>query len=184
MITYRIGIILLIKNIKQAILDVTQPWYADNAGALGTLARLDTYFDLLTRQGPGRGYHPKTPNSLLIVRPENIEAGKAFGVRHRFKVCTGACYLGSYIGDDESKFDWLRECMLTWKKNISTINKTAGKYPQESYATVVHAIQSEWIFLQHVTGDTGYSFSGVEKMTRETFLPRLFFGKKKSSPPS
>ena len=53
----------------------------------------------------------------------------------------GARYLGGYIGDDESKSDWLRERTLTWEKNINTISKTAGKYPQESYSTVVHAIQ-------------------------------------------
>ena len=61
--------------------------------------------------------------------------------------------------------------------NIRTIIKTAGKYPQESYIAVVRAIQSEWIFLQHVTWDTGYGFAGVEKMIREIFLPRHIFGR-------
>ena len=104
-------------------------------------ARLETYFDLLTRQVPGQGYYPKPFKSVLIVRPYNIEAGKVFGERHGFKVCTGARYLGGYIGDDKSKRDWLRECTLTWEKNINTISKTTGKYTQESYATVVRAIQ-------------------------------------------
>ena len=49
MIAYGIGILPLIKNPKRAIPDVTQPWYTDDAGDLGTFARLDTYFDLLTR---------------------------------------------------------------------------------------------------------------------------------------
>ena len=91
----------------------------------------------------------------MIVRMENIKAGKVFGSRHGFRVYTGAHYFGNYIGDDKSKRDWLRECMLTWEKNINRISKTAGKYPQKSYATVVRAIQPEWIFLQHVTWDTG-----------------------------
>ena len=53
----------------------------------------------------------------------------------------GARYLGGYIGDDKYKHDWLRERTLTWEKNINTIRKTAGKYPQESYAAVVCVIQ-------------------------------------------
>ena len=57
MIAYRITILPLIKNIRWEIPDVTQPWYTDYAGYLGTFARLETYFDLLTRQGPGRGYN-------------------------------------------------------------------------------------------------------------------------------
>ena len=72
------------------------------------------------------------------------------------------------------------------------IRKTAGKYPQESYAAVARAIQSEWIFLQlvtkntvdvlqYVTKNTGDEFVGVDKMFQETFLPRLFFGKSKLS---
>ena len=63
--------------------------------------RLETYFDSLTRHGLGRGYHPKPTKSVLIVRPDNIEAGKVFRARRGFRVCTGARYLGGYIGDDE-----------------------------------------------------------------------------------
>ena len=182
-IAYGMGILPLIKNIKRAIPDVTQPWYADNAGALGTFARIITYFDFLTRQNPGRGYHPEPTKSVLIVRLDNLEAGKVFGERLGFRVCTGACDLGSYIGEYESKRDWLRQRTLTWENNINKISKTASKYPQESYATVLRAIQSEWIFLQRGTWDTGDLFAGVEKMIRRTFLPRLFFGKTKNLSP-
>ena len=77
----------------------------------------------------------------MIVRMENIKAGKVFGSRHGFRVYTGARYLGGYTGDNKSERDWLKERTLTWEKNISTISKTAGKYPQESYAAVVRVIQ-------------------------------------------
>ena len=72
--------------------------------------------------------------------------------------------------------------MLMWEKNIRTTTKTAGKYPQESYAMVVCVIQSEWIFLQCVIKDTVYAFIGVEKLLQETFLPRISFVKSKSLP--
>ena len=70
-----------------------------------------------------------------------------FGARHGFRACTGTRYLGGYIGDDESKCDWLGERTMTRENNINTISKTRGKYPHESYAVVVHAIQQEWVFL-------------------------------------
>ena len=70
------------------------------------------------------------------MHPENTEAGKEFGARHGFKECTGAQYLQGYIWDNESKRDWLRECMLIWEKNISTNSVTVGTYPQESYVTM------------------------------------------------
>ena len=64
-----------------------------------------------------------------------------FGESHGFKVCTGARYLGGYIGDDESKQDCLRERTLIWEKNIGIIKETTEKYHQESYAAVARAIQ-------------------------------------------
>ena len=79
-------------------------------------------------------------------------------------MCTGARYLGGYIGDDDSKRDLLRERTLTWDKNINTISETAGKHPQESYAAVVCTIQLECISLQRVIWDTGDAFAGVENM--------------------
>ena len=175
MIMYRINILPLINHLKLQIPDVTQPWYADNAGDLGTFAILEKYFDLLTCQGPERGYYPKPSKIIRFVRPDNLEAGKLFGERHVFNVCMGARYLGGYIEDNKSKRDWLRECTMIWENNVSTISETAGKYPQESYAAVIRPIQIEWIFLQRFTWDMGDVFAGVEKMIWETFLTRLFF---------
>ena len=130
MIAYGIGILPLIKNLKWEIPDITHPWYAGDAGVLGTFTRIETYFDSITLQGPGRGYYTKPSKSVLIVRPDNIEAGKYFRACHGFKVCMGARYLGGYIGDDESKHYWLRERTLTWENNISIIRKILGKCPQ------------------------------------------------------
>ena len=140
MIEYGIIILPLIKNLKWEIPDTTQPCYADYSGSLGTFAILEIYFYSLTLQDPGRGYHPKPSKSVIIVHPDNLESGKVFGACHGYKVCTVARYLGGYIGYDESKRNWLRERTLTWENKISTISENAGKYPQESYSVLVHAI--------------------------------------------
>ena len=142
MIAYGIGILPLIKNLKQEIPDITQPWYADDNGALDKLARLETYFDSLTHHSPGQGYHPEPSKSVLILHPQNLEAGKVFVERYGSRVCMGAHYLGGYIGGNNSKRNWLTDRTLTWERNINTISETAGKYPQESYVAVVRAIQS------------------------------------------
>ena len=80
-----------------------------------------------------------------------------------------------------SLYAWYQFTTYFWIiVDIKVLSITAGKYPQESYSAVVHAIQLEWIFLQHVTWDTGDSFLGVEKMIHETLLPRIFFGTSKT----
>ena len=142
MIAYGVSILPLIKNLKREIPAVTQPWYADDAGAFCTFVIIETYFNLLTNPGPGHGYYPELSKSVLIVHPDNIEAGKLFGTCRGFKVCTGVRYLGGYIGDDKSKRNWLIDRALIWEKRIGMISKTAGKHPQESYAAVARVIQS------------------------------------------
>ena len=117
------------------------------------------------------------------MHPENTKARKVFGASHGFKVCTSIRYLGGYIGDDESKREWLKYWMENRERNIYAVTKMAEKYHRESYATVVRAIQSEWKILQLVTKDMEHEFSGVEKVLQETFLPRLFLGKSKNLPP-
>ena len=78
-------------------------------------------------------------------------------------MCTGVRYPGSFIGDDNSKREWLKECTDTWERNITNIRKTTGEYPQEIYAAVVCAIQLGWGFLQRVMDNTGDAFEGVVK---------------------
>ena len=84
----------LIKGLKREIPDVTQPWYADDAGPCGMFTIIETYFNLLKHQRPGHGYHTKPSKSALIVYPENLKARKEFGKHNEFKVFTGTHYLG------------------------------------------------------------------------------------------
>ena len=92
-------------------------------------------------------------------------------------MCTGVRYLVGFIGGDNFKRAWMKDHTETWERNLHTISKTSGKYPQESYAVMVHTIQLDWIFLQHSTKNMGEAFAGVKKMLCENFLIHLFFGK-------
>ena len=58
MVAYVIGVLPLIKRLKLAYPDVTQPWYANDAGELGTFDNMELYFNLLKRFVLGRGYYP------------------------------------------------------------------------------------------------------------------------------
>ena len=77
----------------------------------------------------GHEDYTKPCKIVIIVHLENSEAEKVFGTIHGFKVCMGARYIGSYTRNEESKSDWMRECMLTWEKKIGMIRKIVGKYP-------------------------------------------------------
>ena len=86
MVVYGIVILLLIKLLKVEFPDVIRPWYYDDASALGTFANFKLYFNSTKRLSLGRSYYPKPSRNFLIVYLDTLDAGKQFGLRHRFKV--------------------------------------------------------------------------------------------------
>ena len=83
-------------------------------GALGKYKIIELYFNFQKQIGPVHWYYPKPSKDVLTVHPDNRKARKLFGLRHGFKVFTGARYLGGFIGDDESKCDWLLDHTIKW----------------------------------------------------------------------
>ena len=54
MVAYVVEFPPLIKCLKLVYHEVTQPFYYDNAGALGTFDNVDLYFNLLEHNVPAR----------------------------------------------------------------------------------------------------------------------------------
>ena len=123
MFAYGIEIILLVKHLKSTYPDVTQPWYSDNAGALGMFDRFDNYFKALNSKGPEQGYFPDPTKNIIVLHPQNLESIEKFRQRHGFKVCMSACYIGGYIGDEKTKGDWLKEHTEKWEGDICALRK-------------------------------------------------------------
>ena len=57
----------LIWDLHTAHPGVTQPWYADNAGAGSNFKGIQQHLDKLMVQGPPRGNLPEPTNSILVV---------------------------------------------------------------------------------------------------------------------
>ena len=100
MVIHVIIVLPPVKQLKAVYPDVTQPWCTDNDGALGTFDNIRLYFNLLKQFVLGHEYYPEPFKIVIIVHPNNVESRKDFGLRHGFTVCTGAHYLGCFIGDD------------------------------------------------------------------------------------
>ena len=94
MIAYGIGVLPLIKELRNAHPQVTQPWYADDAGAGGTFQQILEHFRDLQARGTAHGYYPEPTKSILVVSPGNVawteEHFRGLGIR----VVTGHRYLG------------------------------------------------------------------------------------------
>ena len=67
MISYDIGFLPHIRELRNAHPRVTQPWYADDAGAGGKFPNILEHHRDLQAWGPPRGYYPEPTKSILVV---------------------------------------------------------------------------------------------------------------------
>ena len=88
------------------------------------------YFIVLKCNVLARGYFPNPTKIILVMYPQNLEAGEEFGQRHGLKVCMGARCIGGYIGDDKTKVGCLKERTDKCERNTRALRKTSDKYPK------------------------------------------------------
>ena len=177
MIVYGIGILPLIRILKEIHITCIQPWFADDAGAAGTFESIAMFFDDLLRIGPDFGYFPEPSKSIFIARPlEKLSAEIFFNTmrKHGFQITTGHRYLGGFIGDQVSRDEWLSECLSDWESGVLDLTAVASNFPQTAYAGLQKSLQHEWGFLQRVLPGIGDQFKSIEESIRDFFVPALF----------
>ena len=85
MIAYGIGVLPLIRELRESHPRVTQPWSADDAGTGGTFQQVQAYFQDLQARGPAWGYYPEPTESILVVALGNFiwakEHFRGLGIR-------------------------------------------------------------------------------------------------------
>ena len=59
-----------------------------------------SYYYLLCREGPDRGYFPEPTKPILVVKPQSVDRAKELFQHLGFKVVTDTRYLGGHIGDE------------------------------------------------------------------------------------
>jgi hypothetical protein len=96
MFCYGIGILPMIRQLKVLYPEKKQPWYADDAGALGSCHYIIRMFTKLMEIGHDFGYFPNPSQSILVTPTSKLK----FAEQHftstydfGFNVCTGHRYL-------------------------------------------------------------------------------------------
>ena len=112
MFLYGIGILPLIRKLKQLHVDCIQPWFADDAAALGEWYRLVLLYEDLLLYGKGYGYFPNPVKCKVVVHPGHEALAHEFFNVHRslgFEICTGTRYLGGWIGTEVGRDEYVTE---------------------------------------------------------------------------
>ena len=166
MIAYGIGVLSLIQELWDAHPPVTQPWYADNAGAGGTSEQILTHFQDIQALETPQGYLPKLTKSVLVVAPRNVAMAEEFFKGMGVMMVAGSRYLGGYIGDKETEDIWLNKKVKGWEDSTKKLMGVACKNLYSAYTGLQKSFQHEREFMQRVTPNIGDAFKPVEQALR------------------
>ena len=149
-----------------------QVWYADDGAAGGTLIQLKDWWVHLCKEGPCFGYFPKPAKTVLVVKDGlEEEARKMFpgvtvsSVGHR--------YLGSYIGTDEGKENFIQEKIVEWEEDIKALSIIAATEPQAAYSAFMYGTSKRWLFVARTTPKVAEGFRRLDWLINETFVPAI-----------
>jgi len=175
MILYGIALLPLAETLKKALPSTTQPWYADDACAMGRAHQLNKFMTLLQRHGPPRGYFPEPRKSIVICRTaaEQTRLTELLQ-KFEFQFVLGSRYLGGYIGSHDTMADWITPRIDKWCAGVRLLAQAARRYPQSAFAGLTKSLQAEWQYLQRVTPDVAPFFEPLETALAHDFFPALF----------
>mmetsp|Transcript_22054 Transcript_22054/g.26206 ORF Transcript_22054/g.26206 Transcript_22054/m.26206 type:complete len:216 (+) Transcript_22054:116-763(+) len=141
---------------------------------MGDHESISRYFTYLMQMGPARGYFPEPTKSILKVQPENREHATAALVHLGFTIVAGARYLGGHIGTDAERDECVQGKFASWVEGVEALSRVAQPSPQCAFVGLQKSLQSIWMHLQRVIGDTGDAFTPIETVIHSKFLPALF----------
>jgi hypothetical protein len=134
---------------------------------------LRKFFLRLQEIGPTFGYFPEPSKSILIVRAHNRTRAKSSFDDLSFKVQTGSCYLGGYIGSKADRELWVQEKVTFWTSAVTDLAFAALSHPQTAFAGLQKSLQHKWQYIQRVIDDIGDCFFNIEAAIADVFLPAL-----------
>jgi hypothetical protein len=159
-----------------------QVWYADDSAGGGSLDAIQAWWEQLKNLGPRFGYYPKASKTWLIVKPEHeTRAMELFpdltsskeGVITSNITSRGRKYLGSFIGNNDGKKNFVENQIKGWKNDIEDLARIAAKEPQLAYAAFVYGTSKRWNYVCRTTPDIGELLKPLENVIKETFLPAI-----------
>ena len=150
-----------------------QIWYADDAAAGGKLEKILHWWNQLCNAGPWYGYHPKPSKTWLIVKEEYEEKAKNMFPSDINITSIGHRYLGSYIGTEAGKKEFIDEQITEWEKDITSLSDIAQREPQLAYSAFVYGTSKRWTFVARTTPGISENLKHLDWLINETFVPAI-----------
>jgi hypothetical protein len=172
---YGVALFPLLERMQVTVPDALALAYTDDTAAAGKAVHNAECLSYLLPHGLRYSYFPDPGKSWYICKAEDeAVAQQAFEANDLvIQFSCGQRYLGSFIGSNASKSDWLGSMVTMWVAAVETLAILAGNYPQAAYARFTFYLQNEWQYVQRVTSDMAPHSAPLEVAIRTKFLLAL-----------
>ena len=106
-----------------------QVWYADDSSAVGSLTGVKKWWEYLQANGPDFGYCPKPAKIILLIKDSSqMQAAQKIFKGDGIKITDqGDRLLGSAIGTDSFKEQYIKNKVESWVKDLQPLSKHAQR---------------------------------------------------------
>jgi len=155
--------------------EVKQVWYAEDSSAVGSLAGLKKWWEYLQANGPDFGYCPKPAKTILLIKDSSqMQAAQKIFKGDGIKITDqGECLLGSVIGTESFREQYIKNKVESWVKDVQSLTKHAQDDPQAAYSAFTKGVSSRWTHFQKTVPDASELFEPLENVIRDQLIPAL-----------
>ena len=145
---FALATIPLIRSLHDAVEELLQIWYADDACGAGKINRLREWWDQINLLGPKFGYFPNATKTWLVTKEDCLSAAQAAFAGTNVKVTSeGRPYLGVPLGSDQYVQSFLSGKVNEWRAELEMLSQIACSQPHAAYAAFTHGYISKWTYL-------------------------------------
>ena len=153
-----------------------QVWLADDATAVGTLARLQHWWRLIVEEGKKYGYHVNATKSCLVLKnSEDLSvAQELFGPSGIRISSEGQRHLGSVIGSADFTASYIEGLVNEWESMINNLSVFARTQPHAAYCAFTHGVRHKITYFMRTIEGLGKYLQRIDKLIDEKLIPALY----------
>ena len=149
-----------------------QIWYADDAAAVGKLAELRVWWDILTNEGPHFGYYPNPSKTWLVTKEGCHTAGLSTFAGTGVNVTPdGRPYLGAAVGSAEYVENYVKSRVDSWLSIVRNLTTIAKTQPHAAYSALTRGLSSKWTYLCRTISNISNLLKPLDDILRTKLIP-------------
>ena len=172
MAVYALSTLPLISKISQP--NLTQTWFADDAGGGASLQVLHQWWTALSEVGPRYGYYVNPPKTWLLVKEQFKDSAQELFGKYGIQITTqGRPLLGAPIGTADFSDQYINDMVSCWDTELKVLTGFASLQPQAAYAAYTHGLHGKWSYLSRACHITKDQFCPLEERIRRSLIPAI-----------